>query len=71
MDFYLATKGILIALRSRLTPAGERGASAVEYGVLVSLICAAVVAAVFYLGASTSTNFDCTGQSITAQWNQC
>jgi Flp pilus assembly pilin Flp len=71
MDFYTATKGILIALRSRLTPAGERGASAVEYGVLVSLICAAIVAAVFYLGTSTSSNFGCTGDSIVAHSNQC
>jgi Flp pilus assembly pilin Flp len=71
MDFYLAGKGILTVLRSRLMPASERGASAVEYGIVASLICAAVVVSVFFLGNATNNNFVCTKASITANANQC
>ena len=69
MDFFNAAKGFVIALRSRLS--NERGASAVEYGILASLIAVAVIVAVFWLGQSTNGNYQCTGNSITAGSNQC
>jgi pilus assembly protein Flp/PilA len=43
---------------------GERGASAVEYGVLLSLIAAVVIVAVGFLGRNTSSSFSCTGQAM-------
>lgn len=52
------------ALARRAGLRGERAASAVEYGILVSLIAAAVVAAVFLLGGETQSNFDCTAQAV-------
>ena len=67
MELFLATKGTLTWLRSRVTLGGERGASAVEYGIVAAFICAVIVIAVFFLGQSTNHNFDCTGQTIAAQ----
>ena len=67
MELFLAAKGTMTWLRSRLTPASERGATAVEYGVIACFICAVVVIAVFFLGQSTNHNLDCGGQTIAAQ----
>ena len=44
----------------------ERGASAVEYGLLVSLIAIAIIAAVFLLGGKLSAVFANTNASITS-----
>ena len=44
----------------------ERGASAVEYGLLVSLIAIAIIAAVFLLGNKLSAVFEKTNNSITS-----
>jgi pilus assembly protein Flp/PilA len=41
-------------LNARLS---EKGASAVEYGLLVALIAAVIVGAVFLLGGALSTTF--------------
>jgi Flp pilus assembly pilin Flp len=41
----------------------ERGATAVEYSVIVFFIAAVIVLAVASLGGATSSNLDCTGQS--------
>jgi pilus assembly protein Flp/PilA len=42
----------------------ERGASAVEYGLLVALIAIAIIVAVSLLGGNLSTIFDKTASSI-------
>ena len=49
----------------------ERGATAVEYGALVSLVAAVIVMAVMALGQSTSNNLDCSGQSVATRTNAC
>ena len=67
MELFLATKGTLTWLRSRVTWAGERGATAVEYGIVACFICAVLVIAVFFLGQSTNHNLDCSGRTIAAQ----
>jgi Flp pilus assembly pilin Flp len=41
----------------------ERGATAVEYSVIVFLIAAVIIVAVASLGGATSSNLDCTGKS--------
>jgi pilus assembly protein Flp/PilA len=71
MELFLPLQGTWLWMRARVRFSGERGASAVEYGVLAALICAAVVAAVFFLGQSTSQKFDCTKNSIATQSAQC
>ena len=42
----------------------ERGASAVEYGLLVALIAAIIVASVLFLGNALDGIFDATGDCI-------
>jgi len=53
-----------IMLNARLAKMDERGASAVEYGLLVAGIAAVIVAIVFLLGGTLSTVFTNTNNSI-------
>ena len=55
---YLAT-----LLRARFGDS-ERGASLVEYALLVALIAVVCIAAVTVLGENASSTFDSVGQSI-------
>ena len=43
----------------------ERGAAGVEYGLLVALIAAVIVIAVFFLGGVVRGNFDHTCENFT------
>lgn len=56
-----------VVARSKLR--SERGASAVEYGLMIGLIAAAVILAVFFLGQRTSYTFSCTASAISAKVN--
>ena len=47
-----------IAIRLRALPKSERGATAVEYGLLVALIAAVIVTVVFTLGGKVKGGFD-------------
>lgn len=49
----------------------QRGATAVEYGIIVSLIAAAIVFAVFMLGNTTDGLYRCTEDSFAQQVTQC
>jgi pilus assembly protein Flp/PilA len=51
-------------LVARMDLRGERGASAVEYGIMVMLIAAVIVVAVAMLGTQTSTSFSCTAETV-------
>ena len=53
-----------IMFNARLAKMDERGASAVEYGLLVAGIAAVIVGIVFVLGKQLSTAFDNTSNSI-------
>lgn len=66
---YARLTGRWVAARINVT--SERGASAVEYGILAMLIATVIIVAVVVLGENTSANFDCTGDSWVAQSNQC
>lgn len=46
-------------LVARLDVRGERGATAVEYGVILVLIAAAIVVAASFLGRETDASFRC------------
>jgi len=51
---------VIVSLRDRLSAAlrrDDRGATAVEYGLLVALIAAVIVAVVALLGTQISTAF--------------
>jgi pilus assembly protein Flp/PilA len=66
---YKETKAMLdylrIMMNARLAKMDERGASAVEYGLLVAGIAAVIVAVVFLLGGTLSGVFQNTNDSIT------
>ncbi|MDN4163490.1 Flp family type IVb pilin [Nocardioides abyssi] len=53
-----------IVVNARLAKMEERGASAVEYGLLVAGIAAVIVAAVFLLGGTVTSAFDKTNSNI-------
>ena len=42
----------------------ERGATAVEYGLMVALIAIVIIAAVIVLGDNLSAMFDAAGQNV-------
>ncbi|MFI7589482.1 Flp family type IVb pilin [Spongisporangium articulatum] len=58
---------MLTKLRSTVQGAKDRGASAVEYGLMVAAIAAVIVAIVFGLGNLVGNTLDDTCQSITGQ----
>jgi pilus assembly protein Flp/PilA len=55
-----------IMLNARLAKMDERGASAVEYGLLVAGIAAVIVGIVFILGDNLQGAFQTTNDSIEA-----
>lgn len=58
-------------LVSRMNVKSERGATAVEYGLMVALIAAVIIAAVVFLGQQTRSTFDCTATSVQAKAASC
>ena len=56
-------------VRSRI--ASDRGASAVEYGLLVAAIAAVIVAIVFGLGRIVKDKFSSTSSCISASGGAC
>jgi pilus assembly protein Flp/PilA len=53
-------------LVARANIKSERGATAVEYGIMVALIAAVIIVAVVFLGKKTSSTFSCTASNINA-----
>jgi len=58
-------------LEARLNLKSERGATAVEYGIMVALIAAVIIAAVVFLGQRTSSTFSCTASVISSKNANC
>ena len=56
---------------ARLNLKSERGATAVEYGIMVALIAAVIIIAVIFLGRQTSRTFSCTAATIETSTNAC
>jgi len=61
IPLFRSTVSLAIA---RMNLRSERGATAVEYGIMVMLIASVIIVAVLMLGNQTSTNFSCTGQTV-------
>ena len=55
----------------RLGLTSERGATAVEYAVMVALIAAVIILAVIFLGRTASSTFSCTAQTVSTQGGTC
>jgi pilus assembly protein Flp/PilA len=47
----------------------QRGATAVEYGIVVSLIAAVMIVSVIFLGKKTSSSFSCVASNVGAGIN--
>jgi pilus assembly protein Flp/PilA len=60
----LKTQWHVLATWVRATVANQRGASLVEYALLVALIAVVCIAAVSLLGSSASTKFSRVGSAI-------
>ena len=58
-------------LATRLNIKSELGATAVEYGIMVALIAAVIIAAVVFLGQRTSSTFSCTASVISSKAADC
>ena len=58
-------------LTARMNLKNERGATAVEYGIMVALIAAVIILAVIFLGQKTSSTFSCTAEVISAKSGSC
>lgn len=56
---------------ARVNLKSERGATAVEYGLMVALIAAVIILAVVFLGNKTSSTFSCTAQTIQDKAGKC
>jgi pilus assembly protein Flp/PilA len=54
---------------ARMNLRSERGASAVEYGILVMLIASVIIVAVLMLGNQTSSSFSCTAETVRTKAN--
>ena len=55
----------------RLGLTSERGATAVEYAVMVALIAAVIILAVIFLGRTASSTFSCTAQAVSSHTGGC
>ncbi|WP_211357240.1 Flp family type IVb pilin [Nocardioides rubriscoriae] len=60
-----------IMINARLAKMDERGASAVEYGLLVAGIAAVIVAVVFLLGTQIKNAFTNTNTCISTKGTTC
>ena len=54
-------------MTARMNLKSERGATAVEYGIMVALIAAVIILAVVFLGQRTSHTFSCTATTVSAK----
>ena len=55
---------MITRIRTMLSLSKDKGASAVEYGLLVAGIAVVMIAAVFFLGRAVSSNFSEVGSSV-------
>jgi len=60
-----------IWITRRLGVTNERGATAVEYAIMVALIAAVIILAVIFLGRTASSTFSCTAQTVSTQGGTC
>lgn len=59
----------LIVMRARVARMDERGASAVEYGLLIAGVAAAMIFVVMVLGATLSAVFEETNSNLSGPAN--
>ena len=52
---------------ARLNVKSDRGASAVEYAIMIAMIAAVIIVAAVFLGQKTSGTFSCTADAISSK----
>jgi pilus assembly protein Flp/PilA len=52
---------------ARMNLRSERGATAVEYGLMVMLVATVIMLAVVFLGQRTSGTFSCTARAVSTK----
>ena len=62
----LAIKAHMLMIQKRAELQSDRGATAVEYGLLVALIAVVIIVAVIFLGGQLSGVFNDVGESISS-----
>jgi len=67
MTFLSVGRTVATWVAARLNVRSERGATAVEYGIMVALIAAVIILAVVFLGQRTSETFSCAGQAVSVK----
>ena len=60
----LAIKAHMLMIQKRAELQGDRGATAVEYGLLVALIAVVIIVAVVFLGTNLRDTFSEVGTSV-------
>lgn len=60
----LAIKTHILMMQKRAELRGDRGATAVEYGLLVALIAVIIIVAVALLGTNLNQTFDTVASSV-------
>jgi len=71
MQIHERVKLLAAWVAARINIRSERGATAVEYGIMVALIAAVIIIAVLFLGRQTSRTFSCTASSIESTSSAC
>lgn len=71
MGIFATSRAVAAWTVARFDIRNERGATAVEYGIMVSLIAAVIIVAVIFLGKRTSSTFSCTGETMESQAASC
>lgn len=58
-------------MAERLGLRGQRGATAVEYAVMVALIAGVIIVSVIFLGQRASGSFSCVAELASARTGTC
>ncbi len=61
LELFVCTQSSIVRRRAEIE---ERGATAVEYGLMVGLIAVAIIGAVSFLSRSVKTTFNKAGNSM-------
>ena len=64
-------RGMGVWLAARLDIRSDRGASAVEYAIMIAMIAAVIIIAVIFLGQRTSGTFSCTANGLQNKTAAC
>jgi pilus assembly protein Flp/PilA len=71
LNAFQIVRALAAWVTARADVRSERGATAVEYGIMVALIAAVIILAVVFLGHQVSKTFSCGAGAISASNTVC